>query len=111
MKDNDSKSSVWDNLSERQIQAVNYKILNPNAKYADIANELEIPEQTLARWGLNAIVAEIRKDSGKAITDYADRLALKAMRVLEDHMDSVDERLAQSAAKEVLSYPMFPMMS
>jgi transposase-like protein len=102
MKDTDSKSSVWDNLSERQIKAVNYKILNPNARYAEIANELDIPEPTLSRWGLNAIVAEIRKDSGKAITAYADRLALKAMRVLEGQMDSDDERIAQSAAKEML---------
>ena len=93
---------IWDELNDRQIQAVNYKLLNPGATYADVGEALGIPKKTIDKWRLNQIIAEIRKDTGKAITDYADRLALKAMRVLEAHMDSEDERVAQSAAKEVI---------
>lgn len=98
----DGKITVWDGLSDRQIEAANYKLLNPNATYAEIEAELEIPENTIKRWGLNAIVADIRKDTGRSVQDYAERAAIDAIRLLHRQTDSKDERIAQSAAKELL---------
>ena len=102
MTDNDRISGVWDNMSERQIQAVSYKLANPEARYSDIEEELSIPTGTLNRWGLNSLVAEVRKDMAQSIVDYAKRASLRAIRLLENQMDSEDQRIAQNAAKELL---------
>jgi hypothetical protein len=102
MEPNITESGIWDKLSERQIQAVNYKILNPDASYGDIEAALDIPKGTIKNWRLNQIVGEIRKDAAKAANDYANRLLLKAYRVLERQLDSDDEKISQTAAKDII---------
>ena len=102
MDENQKKADVWEGLSERQINAISYKITHPNATYADIAGALEIPEKTLKNWRLNQIVASVQADTAQSILDYAKRASLRAIRVLEDQMDSDDKNIAHKAAKEML---------
>ena len=102
MTDNDQKSDVWEGLSERQIKCISYKISNPTATYAEVAREVGVPENTLYKWRLNQLVASVQADTAQSILDYAKRASLRAVRVLEDQMDSEDENIAHKAAKEML---------
>lgn len=98
----DDKTNVWEGLSDSQIEAINYKILNPTASYDEISTELDISKGALKSWRLNQLVAKVKADTTKSILDYTERAAVDAIRVLKHQMDSKDENIAHKAAKEML---------
>jgi transposase-like protein len=103
-KNNNSVESgnIWKGLNERQIEAISFKLLNPKATYAEISKELDIPEQTLANWRLCQLAERVKQNKLQATIDFMERLSIKAARVLEDQLDNEDERVRQTAAKDIL---------
>jgi hypothetical protein len=47
-----SSANIWEGLSERQIRAVSYKLLNKQSTYEEISKALDIPKGTLEKWHL-----------------------------------------------------------
>lgn len=98
----DDKVNIWEGLSDSQIEAINYKILNPTASYDEIAEELDISKGALKSWRLNQLVAKVKANTTQSILDFAERASVDAIRVLKRQMDSDDENIAHKAAKEML---------
>lgn len=96
--------SIWDELNDNQMAAVNYKLQHPSCTYAEISRAIGVSEGTVSNWGLNEIVRTILSERRQKTEELIERSSIEAVRTLQLQLSDDDHKVAQGAAKLLLAY-------
>ena len=95
-------------LSDTQWRYVTLRIDNPSMSKKDAAEALEMSPQTIYHWPryVDAALEKAREDMHSAALTVRKNALLKAMRVKMALLDSIDERVRDKAATDILEWEL-----